>query len=418
MSTIRKRTWVYKGVTKSAWVVDYKDNGGNRRLKTFTKKKDAEKYIASVRYELAEGTHVPDTQSITISRAGELWIERAKRESLEEATIATYDSIVRLHIVPLIGDVKINRLTVNMVESLRASLLKTTTRSTADRTIRHLVMLIEFAIEAGFVGRNVAKKVTRSLPARYVSQVIIPEKHELRQFMRAADSCKNLAIKVFALLLVFAGLRASEIRGLTWRSVKLERGTLRIIKRADRKRKLGPPKSKAGSRSIPLAPSLQLALAKLKDERQPNPDDLVFQHESGRPLSWHEATERLLDPFLRAANLADPKLDSDGTPLLGADGEPILAHRYGMHAFRHACASLWIEKGYDAKKIQKWMGHWSIQVTFDLYGHLFDEAQADTSGMELIERDLRRPAKSVVTDESISDCDKSATWRSEIPEFV
>jgi integrase len=61
------------------------------------------------------------------------------------------------------------------------------------------------------------------------------------------------------------------------------------------------------------------------------------------------------------------------------------APRYGLHALRHACASLWIEQGHNPKQIQKLMGHSSIKVTFDTYGRLFADAEADQRAAEGVE---------------------------------
>ncbi|WP_375775355.1 tyrosine-type recombinase/integrase [Bradyrhizobium sp. ma5] len=58
-------------------------------------------------------------------------------------------------------------------------------------------------------------------------------------------------------------------------------------------------------------------------------------------------------------------LDDAGKPQI------IAMANYGIHALRHACASLWIERGMNPKRIQKLMGHSTIQLTFDRYGHLF-----------------------------------------------
>ncbi|MEA2908841.1 MAG: integrase, partial [Bradyrhizobium sp.] len=68
-------------------------------------------------------------------------------------------------------------------------------------------------------------------------------------------------------------------------------------------------------------------------------------------------------------------------------GEPVMrqAPRYGLHALRHACASLWIEQGHNPKQIQKLMGHSSIKVTFDTYGRLFADAEADQRAAEGVE---------------------------------
>ena len=59
--------------------------------------------------------------------------------------------------------------------------------------------------------------------------------------------------------------------------------------------------------------------------------------------------------------------------------------KYGLHALRHACASLWIEQGYNPKQIQTLMGHSSIKITFDVYGHLFADNEADQRAAEDIQ---------------------------------
>jgi integrase len=73
-------------------------------------------------------------------------------------------------------------------------------------------------------------------------------------------------------------------------------------------------------------------------------------------------------------------------PTLKAAG--IDADEYGMHSLRHACASLWIENGYNPKQIQRLMGHSSIKLTFDVYGHLFSDAEADQRAAENVQARL------------------------------
>ncbi|MDH2341270.1 tyrosine-type recombinase/integrase [Bradyrhizobium sp. SSUT77] len=64
-----------------------------------------------------------------------------------------------------------------------------------------------------------------------------------------------------------------------------------------------------------------------------------------------------------------PVLDGAGKPIINNAGNPVMrdAPKYGMHSLRHACASLWIESGNNPKRIQKLMGHSTIQMTFDTY---------------------------------------------------
>ena len=82
-----------------------------------------------------------------------------------------------------------------------------------------------------------------------------------------------------------------------------------------------------------------------------------------------------------------PVTDDAGKPVINNAGEPVMreASRYGLHALRHACASLWIEQGHNPKQIQTLMGHSSIKVTFDTYGHLFADSEADQRAAEGVE---------------------------------
>jgi integrase len=85
--------------------------------------------------------------------------------------------------------------------------------------------------------------------------------------------------------------------------------------------------------------------------------------------------------------------DESGKPIINNAGEPVMREvrevaRYGLHALHHACASLWIEQGHNPKQIQKLMGHSSIKVTFDTYGHLFSDAEVDQRAAEGVETRL------------------------------
>ena len=86
--------------------------------------------------------------------------------------------------------------------------------------------------------------------------------------------------------------------------------------------------------------------------------------------------------ILRAAGITTlaPVLDDDGKPIINNAGEPVMREvaKYGLHSLRHACASLWIESGMNAKRIQTLMGHRNIQTTLNVYGHLFERAEMAT----------------------------------------
>jgi hypothetical protein len=97
--SVRKRTWVTaKGAEKTAWVVDYLDAKGKRRLRTFQLKKIADAFAATASVEVRDGVHVAERETVTVQEAGELWLKSCGAAGLERSTLDQYAQHVRLHI--------------------------------------------------------------------------------------------------------------------------------------------------------------------------------------------------------------------------------------------------------------------------------------------------------------------------------
>jgi integrase len=92
MATVRKRTWRSGGEERAAWIADYFDQAGKRRLKTFPTKKTATAWLVETQHEVKQGIHTPASTSITVAEAGELWIAQAETDGLEASTLAHTDS--------------------------------------------------------------------------------------------------------------------------------------------------------------------------------------------------------------------------------------------------------------------------------------------------------------------------------------
>ncbi len=159
--SVRKRTWITsKGVEKEAWVVDYvdKSEGGKRRLKSFDKKKDAVNFAATAHMEVQAGTHTADSQSITISEAGRLWITTGERNRLERSTLTMYRQQLSLHIAPYLGGVKLSQLSAPMVREFEDRLARDGRSAAMVRKVHvSLSSLISDALERGLVTRNVVR---------------------------------------------------------------------------------------------------------------------------------------------------------------------------------------------------------------------------------------------------------------------
>ena len=394
--SIRKREWqTPKGENRLAWLVDYTDASGNRRHKQFQRKKEAEAFETKTRHELQQGLHTPDRQSIMIEQAGDNWIARARREGLEESTIDPYRQHLDLHILgkdadgkpqsPLAGR-RLNQLSTPEIEKFRDWLLDNgRSRAMAKRVLGSLSAILNEAQRHGFVARNVAKGVTVKISGREKAKVVPPTKAQIRLLIEAAgDADARPMDKPMMLVLLFAGLRASELRGLAWSNVDLKAGSLTIDQRADRKNVIGPPKSKSGFRTIPIPQFVVQELKAWKLRCRPSVLDLVFPSERGTPIFHANIGIGFLQPVQQRAGLVVPQMRA-GKPVRDSEGQPVMRGLFTLHDFRHACASLWIEQHVVPKRVQTWMGHHSIQVTFDTYGHLFESADQDAGVMAALE---------------------------------
>jgi integrase len=186
--------------------------------------------------------------------------------------------------------------------------------------------------------------------------------------------------RAFIVTLIFTGMRISELRGLPWRDVDLGEGMIHVRRRADAWRHIGPPKSKAGARDIPLAPIVVNALRLWRKSCPKGELDLVFPNKRGNIETIQNLRTRVFDRLQLAAGIV-----TEGNKV-EEDGKVALVAKYGFHAVRHAAASLFIAHlGWTPKRLQVVMGHANITMTFDLYGHLFEDHEADREAMKKIE---------------------------------
>lgn len=156
----------------------------------------------------------------------------------------------------------------------------------------------------------------------------------------------------------FAGLRRGELRALRWRDVDLTAGRIHVRRSWDRVEREIAPKSDAGTREVPIFDVLRpiLEAHRARHAQDTGPDGLVFATRTGGPFDPTEVTKR--------ADRAWPKAS---TPVA----------RFTLHEGRHGAASVWIEAGVNARRVQAWMGHSSITTTYDLYGKLLDRSEGE-----------------------------------------
>ncbi|MGO8922075.1 MAG: tyrosine-type recombinase/integrase [Xanthobacteraceae bacterium] len=386
--SVRKRTWTTaQGDPKEAWIVDYVVNHV-RHQKTFLRKKEADAWATTMKVEVRNGVHVPDSKSITVKEAGERWIKAAQHDGLERFTIKGYRQHLELHILPYLGSVKLSQLSVSHVQELETRLREGKPPFDKPRSAI-MVRKVRASLSSILVGarmpHNVVRELTeqsrsqrrrqRHLEDRHRDEIVIPTMAEIKAICEAAQG----RWRPLLLTATFTGLRSSELRGLEWSDVDFRKGEIRVRQRADRYNSIGKPKSAAGSRTVPVPPQVLDVLRQWKIECPPGPKGkvLVFPNGKGKIESHANIIERGLIPTVLRAGVADVVKDTDGKVMLGDDGEPQMCPRYtGMHVFRHFFASWCIGRKIDggrelpAKLVQTWLGHSSIKVTLDVYGHL------------------------------------------------
>ena len=366
--SVRKRT-LPSGEIR--WQVDYRDKegeDGKRRSRQFRTQKEALAHETKVRGEIAAGVHIADASSITIRKAGELWLQRCRLDELEGGTLRTYKQHLDLHILPLIGNARLCKLTRPAVESFKDRLLETRSVAMARKVLVSLKSLLSDAQRRGLAVQNAATGTRVRVASRHEKKIVIPTKDEIRAILNKTGELwpATFPWRPLVITALFTGLRPSELRGLTWDHVDFEKKVIRVRQRADYRNTMGSPKSKAGTRDVPLAP---LVLNTLRQWRLACPKTelgLVFPAKDGGVVR-HSGTHRIWCELLKPLDLP---------------------RHYRFYDLRHAAASLFIEQGMQPKKVQAIMGHSSIKMTFDLYGHLWETPEDDAAAMEQIEARL------------------------------
>jgi integrase len=380
MASVRKRTWTTKTGEKQAWVVSYMHKG-KQHIRTFSKKKTADAWRAEMQTEQKRGVHTPVSTSITVAEAGQKWLEQAAADGLERATLAQYRQHLDFHILPHLADVKLAEVTASLVQDFRNTLAKGEDRPRAPvmvgKIISSLSAILSHAMALGLASRNPVREATHStrrasrLAKRHEKRLEvgtdIPTKDELKAILRAS----NGRWRPLIVTAIYTGLRASELRGLTWKDVDLGKAVLTVRQRADRFDTIGSPKSAAGQREVPLVREVVNTLREWKLACPKGPLGLVFPDDLGRVTTATTLYRHALGQTLVAAGISTNRRQP----------------KYSLHNLRHAAASLLIETGqFSPKEIQTIMGHSSIAMTFDRYGHLMGDAASTATKMAALEK--------------------------------
>ena len=210
----------------------------------------------------------------------------------------------------------------------------------ANRHLKQMRRIFTWGIRQGLVKTNPAERVET---VRYE-----PPERELMPEARLSTVVKDADEITRGILLTayFGGLKASEIVPLRWRDMDAPR---LLVTRSAVEGVVDVPKSRASRRAV-LMPQVYFDSLPERGE----PEELIFPSSQGKIIRWHNHWQRVVRPLFVEH---------------GLDG-------FRFHDLRHSNASNLIDSGMESKRIQEQLGHSSIQVTFDRYGHLIRSRDA------------------------------------------
>ncbi len=389
MADIRKRA----GKKGPTWQVRFNDpNSGVPRYKTFPRRKDADAFLAT----LTRATYVHDSETITVCEAADRWLQvcentgRKGREPVETSTIKQYRLHARI-IKEMIGGTKLNTLTSVSCDRFRDDLLERFSRKYAKKILTSFKSILSQARADGRMLHDPAESTAILISRRHERSepALIPVLAEVRALLSKALEFKkapNEQIQkawsryyAFFLVLAYSGMRPGEAMGLPWRNVSFENSTIEVTQDATEDRSIGRPKSAAAYRTIHMPDIVMIELRKWELRCPEGKLGLVFPTWKGTVESHANFTNR----GWYALQIACKLLNEEGKP------------KYPLKSLRHVRASLEIHNGATAKEIQMLMGHSSVRVTFDVYGHLFKDHEEE------------RAARANIIAEQLSACGKS-----------
>ncbi len=327
------------------WRVRWRDHPrGKQHVRHFAKKGEAEKFLAGINVQQANGTYVPPSAG---ARSFRDYVEewQASQVQLRPSTAAQLDTHLRLHILPTFGDMPLRAIERSHVRAWVKERDAHLAASTLTTVFRYLSSILKSAVADRIIPRNPCADVR--LPKIDKARV---RPLELAQVAALANGL-NDRYRAMVWLGVGSGLRISEALGLVRDRIDMTAGTVTVdqqlvcVQGFDLY--LGPPKTQASRRTVPLGKSTLATLEAHMDAYPPGDWGLVFTRADGKPIRRSVAS--------RIVSEAAKKNNVPGT----------------FHDLRHTYASLLIGAGESVKVVQARLGHASASETLDTYSHMW-----------------------------------------------
>ena len=343
---------------------------GKRRYVSGKTKEEARRNLRTARGDAERGL-VFDADNLKLGEYLDRWLSDSMSDTVKATTFERYEQIVRLHLNPTLGRVKLKALTPAHVRGLYREKLDA---GLAPRSVLHihrtLSKALKQATDDGLIPRNAAVSVK---PPRSRSEEMQPlSRNQVQTFL---DTVRGDRMEALYVLAVTAGLRQGELLALKWEDVDLEgtNPTLEVRRSLSETRgcrSFVTPKSSGRGRHLRLS---RRAVSALRAHRKRQLEErvrkaglwedhgLVFPSEVGTPMSGRNLYRAFKIRVKRAS----------------------LPQTLRFHDLRHTCATLLLRQGVNPKFVQELLGHADISLTLNTYSHVLpDMGDAAAGGMD------------------------------------
>ena len=331
----------------------------------FPNKASARSRLNEILVEINCGTYL-EPKPVTFEKFASNYIH--SRCSIRGSTAAAYASMIRTHLVPFFGKLKLHEVSLENVQRFVTEM----TPKVSPKTLRNCVTFLRVmlagrkgmsAIRQGYIRFDPFQGV--ELPVPIAQEIVPPTVEQVWKLIDSAAEMKSVGYGMIYLAAV-TGLRRGELLALRFEDIDWFQKELVVNKSLSRftaidgvhkwRWKVGPTKSKKSTRRVALTENVLHLLSGLK-QLSGRSEGLIFADSNGCFIDPDYFDGHIFGPIRQKADLPNVR----------------------FHDLRHSFASMLIHQGESPKYVSDQLGHSSIQITFDTYGHLFPQARTEAS---------------------------------------
>lgn len=361
------------------WMALYYVDGERKTLTDRSKAKVKAK-LQEINYAIAQGTFT-DTGNQTLGQWLDEWLDNYAKDSIKLSTYISYETYIRAHIKPNIGNVRMKDMSVGTLQKFLVG-LKDSGRADKQKgglsakTIKNIHLMLHAALQQAtdnnLLNQNYAEGAKS--PKVVDKEMRVLDRTEQRSLIEACRASENPAS--FGIIFsLFTGLRIGELLGLRWINVDFKKHNFAVkeslnrLKTFDENSKTATtlerrsPKTVNSKRNVDLIDELYADLLIYKKKQDAiaaefsgyNPEGYVFVMAAGNPFD-PRTYQDLFKRELKAAGVPDAN----------------------FHSLRHTFATRAIENGMDILVLSRILGHAKPSTTLNMYGHVLTEHRIES----------------------------------------